>query len=365
MVDKYDIIHNKDTEYHNERERFAIELYEDENLMPHRYVLVLTNKCNLRCSFCFQDKKYIAGSMNTDDWLSFIDQLPEYAWVTLTGGEPFVFNGFEVVFKKIAEKFRCNIITNGLLLSEKLIELLLDYPNFKTLSVSVDDIGNMVRDVDQIKWSEAEAMMRYFVQRRNERGSKTILDSKTVILDENSGDLLNIHKYCMENLGCDTHSFQLLKGSNIQHSDIMFNYDNIFEISKAPTYKNWDLICKQLESVRIYNQTEHSVCYIHPKIADLNGLEQISAEKLAYINRPDFVPANFRPCKAMWESVHVNVDGQLFPCMAVGMGNVKEQLLPDIIRGQQFSALKSQIKLTGLVEACNRCGYLRPIDAPV
>ena len=32
---------------------------------------------------------------------------------------------------------------------------------------------------------------------------------------------------CVEEL-CDTHAFQFLKGSPIQHSDIMFDFDKIF-----------------------------------------------------------------------------------------------------------------------------------------
>ncbi|MDQ3000794.1 MAG: radical SAM protein [Fibrobacterota bacterium] len=362
MNNQKPFIHTKDTAYHKERQEFAHKLYEDPHLLPHRYVFVLTNRCNLRCSFCFQEKSFIPGSMSTDDWLKLIDQLPEYAWVTLTGGEPFIFKGFETVFRKVAEKFRCNIITNGLLLTEPLIELLLDYPNFKTLSVSVDDIGNIVRDVNPKKWAAAENMMRQFVKRRNERGSKTILDSKTVVLDQNMADLLNIHKYCVETLQCDTHSFQLLKGSPIQHSDIMFKYEEIVKTSEAPTYEKWDVLCDQLEKVRQYNQDFDKSCYIHPKIADLNSTSPIDTKKISYINLKEFVPENYHPCKAMWESVHINVDGHLFPCMAVSMGNVKEKPLADIIHGELFTKLKTKIKQDGLVEACNRCGYLRPQD---
>ena len=50
-----------------------------------------------------------------------------------------------------------------------------------------------------------------------------------MVLDENAKDLLKIHKYCVEELQCDTHAFQFLKGSPIQHSDIMFDFDKIFE----------------------------------------------------------------------------------------------------------------------------------------
>ena len=91
-----------------------------------------------------------------------------------------MFMGFAEVFKAVASKYPCNIISNGLLLTEEVIELLLRYENFKVLSVSVDDIGNVVRDVKPKQWEEAEEMMRHFVKRRNNLQADTLLDSKTL-----------------------------------------------------------------------------------------------------------------------------------------------------------------------------------------
>ena len=45
--------------------------------------------------------------------------------------------------------------------------------------------------------------------------------------DENAKSLFDIHKYCVEDLKCDTHAFQFLKGSPIQHSDIMFDLKKV------------------------------------------------------------------------------------------------------------------------------------------
>ena len=36
---------------------YAKRSFESGNLMPRRYVFVLTNLCNLSCSFCFQERK--------------------------------------------------------------------------------------------------------------------------------------------------------------------------------------------------------------------------------------------------------------------------------------------------------------------
>ena len=59
--------------------------FEKDNLLPHRYVFILTNKCNLACTFCFQERKTNPNRMNTDDWLRLIDQIPSQSRITLTG----------------------------------------------------------------------------------------------------------------------------------------------------------------------------------------------------------------------------------------------------------------------------------------
>lgn len=350
----------KDTEFHNERLRWTEMLYGTPGMLPRRYVFVLTNLCNLRCSFCFQEKKRIKGSMTAKDWLHVVEQLPPYAAVTLTGGEPFVFKGFEEVFKALVTRHPCNIISNGLLLTDEHIELLLAQANFKVLSISIDDVGNVVRDVKPKQWKKAEEMMRRFVKRRNELQSHALLDAKTVVLDDNAESLLDIHRYCVETLHCDTHSFQFLKGSAMQHADFMFPMMDMFKTWEAPVYEKWETICRQMELIRRYNIQNNKLCYSHPRLFDLHSETPIKEGHASFVNVKRFVKEHYHPCRAPWESVHINVDGDLFPCMAIKMGNVKEQTLQDIIADDTFRRFRDTIRTEGTVEGCNRCGYLRP-----
>jgi MoaA/NifB/PqqE/SkfB family radical SAM enzyme len=350
----------QNTSYHQARIDFAQRIYDNPGMLPHRYVFVLTNRCNLRCSFCFQEKDFINGSLSTDDWLRLVRQLPDYAHVTLTGGEPFIFKGFRDVFMAVTERHTCNVISNGLLLTEELIDLLLSRANFKVLSISVDNIRNTVRDVVPEQWRKTEEMMLQFTQRRNALGSDAVLDSKTVVLDDNAPDLLAIHRYCVEQLSCDTHSFMLLKGAPIQYADHMFPLEAMFQESNAYVYQKFSTVLEQFEQVRLYNRSMGKRCFTHPKVVDLNGPELVSEHDLGLVNRADHVDSHFRHCKAPWESVHINVDGNLFPCMAISMGNVKEKSVAEIVSGPVFMKFKEEIRRQGTVAGCNRCGYLLP-----
>ena len=133
--------------YYNRQSDYAKLAFEKDNLMPRRYVLVLTNLCNLSCTFCFQERKKRADRMKTEDWLKVIGQIPKNSRITLTGGDPFMFQDFETIFSKANEIAETNMITNGLLLTDQKIEKLVNEKNFKVLAVSIDTIGNVNRDV--------------------------------------------------------------------------------------------------------------------------------------------------------------------------------------------------------------------------
>ena len=164
-----------------------------------------------------------------------------------------------------------------------------------------------------------------FSKKKRELGHDTcVLDAKTVVLDDNASELLEIHKYCIEDLKCDTHSFQFLKGSPIQHSDIMFPENKIFEKSSAYIYKNWRAITEELEKVRNYNIENKKTGYLHPAVASI--IDDSSPINIDILNNQSHDKKLYKPCAAPWGSVHINVDGTLFPCLAIDMGNVKNRL---------------------------------------
>ncbi len=350
----------KDSKFHQKHENLTQQIYDALDMLPSRYVYVLTNCCNLRCDFCFQDKEPKKDTMTSEDWINLTKQLPEYSRVTMTGGEPLVFEGFDETFDYVAKRFPCNLITNGILLTSKKIDFLLSYPNFKVLSISIDDIGNSIRGVRSVHWDHLKEMMKYFNKRKSELGSECVLDIKTMILDENAGDLFEIYKYLIEELGADSHAFQFLKGSPIQHADEMFDVEGVQTKSSAYVYVNFKEIEQQLERVRKYNIENGRASFLHPKVASLNSEELLPS--LGGINIEEHKKETYAGCKFAWSSVHINFDGKLFPCLAIEMGDVRKNSLKEIVHGTKFKEFKELVRREGTLEACNRCGWLRPIE---
>lgn len=345
--------------FHKKHEIFTKAAYDNPGILPERYVFILTNLCNLKCSFCFQARDFRKESMTSLDWIDFTKQLPSYARVTFCGGEPLLFPGFKEVFSYSAERFDCNLISNGVLLTEEKINFLLSFSKFRVLSLSIDNIGNSLRGLTSWQWSHLKDMIGYFIKRKKKIKSKCVLDVKTMVLDENAESLFKLYKYFVEKLNIDTHVFQFLKGSPIQHSDCMFSFRDITKKSKAPVYKKFDLIKKQMKLVRQFNlQKKRRFSFLHPAVDSLVSEEPFS--KIDYLNESSHIKERYLPCKFPWSSVHINVDGVLFPCLSISMGNVKGTPLKEIINGRNLVRFKNLIKDRGTFEACNRCGWLRP-----
>jgi MoaA/NifB/PqqE/SkfB family radical SAM enzyme len=297
--------------------------------------------------------------MTPEQWIHLTRQLPSYARVTVTGGEPLIYPGFKEVFSEIAEKHDCNIISNGLSLTKEISDFILSYPRFSVLSISVDNIGNTIRDVPYEKWKKTEEQLRYFAQRKKEVNPKSVLDIKTTVLEGNAHQLLDIHRYCVEDLKCDTHVFQFLKGSPLQHADTLFEFDEIFKRRAAPAFSSttFEVIKDQLEQIKKYNQQNGQISFLHPKVDSL--ISGNSPLEINCLNEQYHIRENYQSCKYPWSSVHINVDGNLFPCLAVPIGNVQNESLTDIINGEKMRKFREIIKEKKTVEACNRCGWLK------
>ncbi len=346
---------------YNQQRRCQREKGRESNSLPTRFVLILTNKCNLKCNFCFQDRKGLPNAMSDTDWISFIRKIPENSHITLTGGEPLVYKNFFEIFAEASKKHTLNIISNGVMLTEEHIELFLSEPALKVLSISIDTIGNTNRDVPPFKYQSMKEILHLIQSKRKKSKNRNIiLDAKTVVTEENIPDLFEIFRHCINELNMDTHSFQFLKGSDVQHSDRMFTFEDIFSNGTPYIYQNTKELVIQFEKVREYCSSKNAVSYTHPPWFDFCDDKQDYKKVVeTEINKFKFSANRYLPCGSPWESAHVNADGKLFPCLAVDFGDVRDyKSLADLYESPNAQKFRQVIFTEGSVNACNRCGYL-------
>ena len=147
------------------------------------------------------------------------------------------------------------------------------------------------------------------------------------------------------------------KGSPIQHSDVMFKYEKIFEKSSAPTYKNWNIIVDQLKKIKDYNKKNNKTAFLHPALASV--LDDDQKIDMDYLNEISHDKNKFKPCVAPGNSPHKR-RWHFFFMPSSRYGNVKNGL-DKIIFGKVLNDFKKVIAKEGTVEACNNCGWLKPL----
>ena len=141
----------------------------------------------------------------------------------------------------------------------------------------------------------------------------------------------------------------------------MFDFQKIDSEYEAYQYKNFNKLVDQLNLIKEYDYKYGYKSYIHPNLINLNDEKKLKKEDLIYLNNKKHNSKHFSACYAPWSSVHINVDGNLFPCMAVSMGNVKKTNLSEIIFSNEFKKFRNIIKQKGTINGCNRCGWLKPV----
>ena len=100
----------------------------------HEIQIEVTNRCNMGCSFCgLPIRKTPLKDMNIDDIFRILDKIAQYDGVDLVSfhqfGETLLYKDIWRCVDKCRELgLKTNMITNGLLLTEKNVDFLLNHP---------------------------------------------------------------------------------------------------------------------------------------------------------------------------------------------------------------------------------------------
>ena len=111
----------------------------------NRLYLSITNACNLHCRHCFRSAgNAFRGELTTDEYEKILvsaEKEVHSKQISITGGEPFMRSDlFDILDITKHLDLSVDLSTNGLLLSEMIINKLEDYDNIFYTQISVDGI---------------------------------------------------------------------------------------------------------------------------------------------------------------------------------------------------------------------------------
>jgi len=354
------IVPNMNTPMFEREIELIKEIYDsDEFMMPVRYVCILTNECNLRCPFCYMEKISVDMQMQLDDWLQLFDQLPDYARVILMGGEPLFYRHFEEVYRSAASRFQCTVVTNGTLLNERVVDMLLSEKGLYELCVSIEMLGNLNRGFTERQWKNMTESLQYYAEAKKQRSPEPRLGVTTIFLDENADQLFDLYRFCREELSCDNVTYNPLNGTPMQLRDTMGAFEELYSQQKADGiyYSKWATIKMQLEKIRSYDFANGiRSTYIRPKLMSFYSDE--SFDRLDVINSEESAGYEYGTCKYPWSDCRIYGDGNVSSCLAYSFGNFREvRDLRYILGGERALRFKKAVREDGFFPQCYRCVF--------
>lgn len=321
-------------------------------MLPLRYFLELTYRCNLNCPYCYVGENRNKNELSTDEWKKVINQLPRYSFATLVGGEPLLRLDFGEILAELSKRVfsKTSLVTNGYLLNDEILKILCEN-NLMLLSVSLDGYGEN-HDKNRNKEGLFDKVTSNLENLKKFKNRPQV-DIKTIILENNLDDLPRLYKYCADN-GFEFLSLAFLRTNNLkQNSNLRETLtDEFFELTPSNLYfdmEHFKEVYRELEGLQ-----KHANCKIRfaPKFEySKNPLEKIEE----FFNSDKVFEEKYKPCKYPFSNLCITPEGLVYPCLSVKMGDLRKEKLSDIFNNSDYKNFREKIKKSGFFKSCDMC----------
>ncbi len=326
--------------------------------MPLRYFFELTYRCNLQCPYCYVGNSRQKQELTTQEWYNLIAQIPFYSIVTLVGGEPLLRKDFIEILEKacIKTQGKVNTVTNGILINDEIIDAFIK-TKMVLLSVSLDGFGK-THDENRNKNGIFDKITNN-LENLNSRKKRPMVDIKTIVLKNNLDDLPKLYKYCTD-MNFEFLSISFLRNNEFKQNSILneefipeFNQNYpikpYFDIEHfKEIYKEIQFLAKKSKTkIRFSPKFEH---FKYPVEAIENFYKTPENKAIQDI---------YSPCKFPCSNTFITPEGNVYPCLSIKMGNIKETPLIDIFNCEKYCHFRQNLKKHKLFGACQMCCELQ------
>ncbi|MBD3385518.1 radical SAM protein [candidate division KSB1 bacterium] len=319
---------------------------------PRHVDIAITGKCNLACQYCFYADEMVARThLPTDRWLSLFDELGQMGvmTVTLTGGEIFTRSDFfELIDGIIANHMRYNLLSNGTLITEDVLEKFeigKRRQRLDTIQISVDGSTAVVHDRSRPKSFDRALNGLQLLQNGGFPVTARVTVNRYNVDDLENVAYMLLEKVGLSNFGTNeayacgatdqTENKIILTLSQRQKAmrileDLADRYDQRIQALAGPLAMAQNL--KRIEGMLIKGQT------------GLKGKGTLSA------------------CNGVFSKIAILHDGTIVPCHAMStlrLGKIGINSLQDVWKNDETLKalrLRQHIPLSSL-ETCRDCKY--------
>ena len=319
---------------------------------PKSVDLNITNRCNLRCSYCshFSSAGDSGTDLSTAEWLQFFKELNDCAVldVCFSGGEPLFREDFrELVEGVVKNRMRFSVLSNGTLLTDDLVVFLKNTKRCNSFQVSIDGPGPESHDIFRGQGTFEKAL----------RGLKILLNHKmpatvrVTIHKHNLYDLDKVAKLLLEDVGLPSFST-----NSASHMGLCRDNEGSIQLN-AEEYSLAMVTLERLNKKykgRIGAQAGPQASAKHwmkLEKARRDGVESLL--ECGYL----------RSCGGVFSKMAVRADGIMIPCSQINhveLGRINKDSLRDVwINNSELKRLRARRDMPlKSFDYCKSCEYI-------
>jgi len=304
----------------------AMTLFGGRSCLPRFVELLLTYRCNLKCTFCYQSpkKRKSFNDLTLGDARTIEANIRQaYTFkprIHFFGGEPAVNADFPAILEVFSGGgYRCSMTTNGLALDTLAAARPVRGLREINVSLNIQDRGRLL------------ATLKRF--REHYAGERVYVNCTCPIRPDNQSGLLDVaEEVAASSADCLT----------IQHT---------FFTARYTTPMDGAAVRGEVESIRARRWRMPVLFFPSIRVKDIE----------AYYSDPAF-PHGHNSCVFPWYALFIQPNGDVIPCdeMDIPVGNLLREDLRAVWNGRRFRAFRKDLRQRGLTHAiCWRCCHRR------
>jgi MoaA/NifB/PqqE/SkfB family radical SAM enzyme len=304
----------------------------ESSFPPFQAFFEVTYRCNLRCDMCHylgiiedtETKKKYKDEMSAEDVKQAVASLPKQTLVTFTGGEAFMKTDFMDILRFASSGHKVHAITNGTLLTEQVVEQLMDMrlkslwgSGFFYLGVSLEGHEALHDRITTVQGSfrkTTEGLER-FMKRRTELNSRYPLVHLTCVISRaNVMDLVPLYDYA-NSLGVNVCNFVLDNPATYWHAKD-YDQDQHLKVPPKPVDEISPVVLReQLAKLTSRSRSYRTKLRFSPNFITPEEIVRYYSNESSYKDYRCYIP---------WSKVAVTAYGDVFSCPHVRLGNVSD-----------------------------------------
>lgn len=311
-----------------------------KTFFPNAVSILLTNKCNLKCEYCYGDY-----SPSKNEFLA-INKVPELfdilekngiTAIELTGGEPLLHPHFNEILKLACnKKWHINILSNGVLFDDEVYQTISDNKDRIYSQISIDGSNESINEkVRQVKKSFSKTLNSIIQLLNMDCKVKVVI----VLTPNNKDDLRN--------------SCELMRNIRVKN----FSISIADSIGRGAALNNPDGSAFNNMHNKHYNELAEMVTKINEEYSDIIfGVDKFKKNFTGDLHK-------LGNCGAGWRIVTIMPNGdikgcQLLPIEVARLGNIFTDNFIEIFNGKEINCFYQSFMKTENEELCQGCEYI-------